>query len=190
MTDAAFDEWCRRLAASDRSAYEAVFREMYEPLVRYTTSITRSTATASDIVQDVFVRLWEKRDSLDPSQSLEAYLYRAVRNRAYNLHRNRRTRSGKEEDIQDEPVGHLSKPPSPDDAVDARDLEDRLHDWIADLPDRQREALELSRFRGLSHEDVAGIMDISPRTVNNHIVRALRSLRERIRTYEPSLLDA
>ena len=74
--------------------------------------------------------------------------------------------------------------------MDARDLEDRLHDWIADLPDRQREALELSRFRGLSHEDVAGIMDISPRTVNNHIVRALRSLRERIRTYEPSLLDA
>jgi len=190
MTDAAFDTWCRGLAASDRSAYEAVFREMYQPLVRYTASITRSTASASDIVQDVFVRLWEKRTSLDPSKSLEAYLYRAVRNRAYNLHRNRRTRSGKEEDVQDEPVGHLSKPPSPENAVDARDLEDRLDVWIAELPDRQREALELSRFQGLSHEDVAEIMGISPRTVNNHIVRALRALRERIRMYEPSLLDA
>ncbi|PEN10953.1 RNA polymerase subunit sigma-70 [Longibacter salinarum] len=190
MTDVSFDEWCRRLKESDRSAYEQVFREMYEPLVRYTCSITKSRASASDIVQDVFVRLWETRSSLDPSQSLEAYLYRSVRNRAYNLHRNRRTRSDKEDDVQSEPVGHLSKPPAPDDAVDARNLESHLETWISELPDRQREALELSRFQGLSHEDVAEVMEISPRTVNNHIVRALRSLRERIRTYEPSLLDA
>jgi RNA polymerase sigma-70 factor (ECF subfamily) len=190
MTDEVFADWCRRLTESDRSAYEAVFREMYEPLVRYACSITKSRASAGDIVQDVFVDLWESRSALDPSQSLEAYLYRSVRNRAYNLHRNRRTRTDKADDVQDEPVGHLSRPPSPDDAVDARDLEERLKAWIDDLPERQREALELSRFQGLSHEDVAEVMEISPRTVNNHIVRALRSLRERIRTYEPSLLDA
>ncbi|HHP7237036.1 RNA polymerase sigma-70 factor [Longibacter sp.] len=190
MNDVSFDEWCRRLTESDRSAYEQVFREMYEPLVRYACSITKSRASAADIVQDVFVRLWESRSRLDPSQSLEAYLYRSVRNRAYNLHRNRRTRSDKQEDVQTEPVGNLSRPPSPDDAMDARDLERHLEAWIDELPNRQREALKLSRFEGLSHEDVAEVMEISPRTVNNHIVRALRSLRERIRTYEPSLLDA
>ncbi|MFB6272415.1 MAG: sigma factor-like helix-turn-helix DNA-binding protein, partial [Salinibacter sp.] len=50
-------------------------------------------------------------------------------------------------------------------------------------------ALVLSRFDGLSHEEVADVMDISPRTVNNHIVRALKHLRGRIRDYEPNLLD-
>jgi len=190
MTDAAFDEWCRRIVESDRDAYEEVFRAMYAPLVRYAASITRSKASARDLVQDVFVSLWESRRTLDPTQSLEAYLYRAVRNRAYNEYRNRRTRSDKERDIRDEPVGHLSAPPDPDDAVDAQTLQKNLEVWIAELPERQREALTLSRFQGLSHDDIAEAMDISPRTVNNHIVRALRSLRERVRTYEPSLLDA
>ena len=190
MTDAAFDEWCRRIVESDRDAYEEVFRAMYAPLVRYAASITRREASARDLVQDVFVSLWESRRTLDPTQSLEAYLYRAVRNRAYNEYRNRRTRSDKERDIRDEPVGLLSEPPDPDDAVDAQTLQKNLEVWIAELPDRQREALTLSRFQGLSHDDIAEAMDISPRTVNNHIVRALRSLRERVRTYEPSLLDA
>jgi RNA polymerase sigma-70 factor (ECF subfamily) len=69
-------------------------------------------------------------------------------------------------------------------------LDRRLRRWIDDLPDRQREALSLSRFEGLSHEAIAEIMDISPRTVNNHIVRALKSLRQNVHAYEPGLLDS
>jgi RNA polymerase sigma factor (sigma-70 family) len=57
------------------------------------------------------------------------------------------------------------------------------------VADRQREALRLSRFDGLSHEEIAGMMEISPRTVNNHLVKALKHIRDQIRAYEPNLLS-
>jgi RNA polymerase sigma-70 factor (ECF subfamily) len=63
-----------------------------------------------------------------------------------------------------------------------------LHLWIKELPERQREALMLSRYHDLSHREIALIMRISPRTVNNHIIRALNHLNERIQTFEPAIL--
>ncbi len=191
MSDARpFDEWCRRLKASDRSAYAELFEAMYGPLFRYVRSITGTPDTAQDVTQDVFIRLWEVRDSLSPDQSLEAYLYRMARNRAYNHERNQRTRTEKEEDVREKTPAQPSPPTRPDTQARADQLEDRLWQWIGELTERQREALVLSRFDGLSHDEVADVMDISPRTVNNHIVRALKHLRGRIDDYEPDLLNA
>jgi RNA polymerase sigma-70 factor (ECF subfamily) len=67
--------------------------------------------------------------------------------------------------------------------MDADRLEADLRAWIKELPDRQREALTLSRFENLSHEAIAEVMDISPRTVNNHIVQALKKLRRWVRSH-------
>lgn len=184
-----FEEWCRRLKASDREAYAELFEATYEPLFRYVRSITRDGEAARDVTQDVFIRLWEARDGLSPDRSLEAYLYRMARNRAYNHERSQRTRTEKEEEVREQSVAQPASPTRPDAKVDAQRLEDRLEQWIDDLPDRQREALVLSRFDGLSHDEIAEVMEISPRTVNNHIVRALKHLREHIRDYEPDLLD-
>ena len=183
-----FDEWCRRLKASDREAYAELFDAMYEPLFRYVRSITASPEAARDVAQDTFIRLWEVRESLSPDQSLEAYLYRIARNRAYNHERNRRTRDEKETEVRDQTAAQPAPPARPDDQAGADQLEDRLWQWIGELTGRQREALVLTRFDGLSHEEAADVMDISPRTVNNHIVRALKHLRGRIHDYEPDLL--
>lgn len=187
--DRPFDEWCRRLKASDRSAYAELFEAMYEPLFRYVRSITKSSEAARDVTQDAFIRLWEVRDSLSLDQSLEAYLYRIARNRAYNHERNQRTRAEKEETVRDRTPAQPASPTPPDAQAGAQQLEDRLWQWIGELTERQREALVLSRFDGLSHKEVAEVMDISPRTVNNHIVRALKHLRGRIDDYEPDLLN-
>lgn len=189
-SDSSFEDWCRRLRQSDREAYAAVFDAMHAPLFRYVRSITNDASAARDITQDVFVKLWESRRSLDPDQSLKAYLYRTARNRAYNHERNRRTRTDKEDDVRADSPAQPAPHTAPDEAVDARMLDRRLRRWVDDLPDRQREALSLSRFEGLSHEAIAEIMDISPRTVNNHIVRALKSLRQNVHAYEPGLLDS
>jgi RNA polymerase sigma-70 factor (ECF subfamily) len=77
----------------------------------------------------------------------------------------------------------------PDSGVDASDLTARLKEWVNELPERQREALMLSRFQGLSHREIADIMAISPRTVNNHIMRALHYLQNQILAFEPTLLE-
>lgn len=179
-TDEQFTAWCRRIKASDRDAFKAVFDALHDPLARYALQITGRTDTAQDIVQYAFTTLWEMREDLDPGESLEALLFRIVRNRAYNTQRNRRTRESKHDELQrdSEPV----QPTAPN-RIDADRLASDLRTWIDDLPERQREALTLSRFENLSHEAIADVMEISPRTVNNHIVRALKKLRQWVRSH-------
>lgn len=184
-----FTVLCRRLKASDREAFERLFRALHDALFRYVRSLTTTSAVASDITQDVFVSLWEARDRLDPSRSLEAYVYRMARNRVYNYQRNERTHANKRAEMYAAAAPGEHHAPVPDAALHADVLESNINAWIEALPERQREAFVLSRFNGLSHDDIAAVMEVSPRTVNNHIVSALKTLRARIRAFEPSLLD-
>lgn len=184
-TDEQFETWCRRIKDSDRDAFEALFHALHDPLARYALQITGRTDAAQDIVQYAFTELWDMRTSLNPEESLEALLFRIVRNRAYNKERDRRTRASKHDAIgrEAEPVT-----PEPGAQLDADLLESNLRQWMKELPERQREALVLSRFEGLSHDAIARVMDISPRTVNNHIVRALKRLRRRVNAHHSGLL--
>lgn len=183
-TDEQLREWCRAIKASDREAFTKVFDALHDRLARYALQITGQKTTAQDVVQQAFTSLWDMRTSLTPEESLEALLFRIVRNRSYNYKRDRRTRASNHEILQRD-----TEPAEDDPAanMDADRLEDNLRRWISDLPDRQREALVLSRFEGLTHEEVAEVMDISPPTVNNHIVRALKKLRRKVRSRHPDL---
>ena len=175
---------CRRLKASDREAFEAVFRLLRNDLIRYVRSIVRDDMTAHDLVQDVFVALWGLRESLDPSQPLKAYCYRMARNRAFRHLRDERLHAEKHVLIGREATAGPGGP-DPDAELDAPVLARRLRAWIEALPERQREALVLSRYHELSHRDIASVMEISPRTVNNHIMRALEHLHEQAEAFEP-----
>lgn len=174
---------CRRLQASDRDAFEAVFRLLRQELVRYVASIVRDGSTAHDLVQDVFVALWGLRETLDPALPLKPYIYRMARNRALRHLRDERTHARKEEQLRRDDGGPAA---SPEAHLDRAVLRRALHRWIAALPERQREALLLSRYHQLSHREIAAVMDISPRTVNVHIVRALAHLHERLEAFEPA----
>jgi RNA polymerase sigma-70 factor (ECF subfamily) len=187
-TPADFATLCRRLKASDREAFERVFRTLHDAVFRYIRSLTTTSAVAADITQDVFVRLWEARDRLDPSRSLEAYVYRMARNRVYNHQRDQRTHAHKRAQMQ-AATAESEQRWLPDTQLHADVLASNINEWIEHLPKRQREAFVLSRFNGLSHHEIASVMDVSPRTVNNHIVSALKTLRAHIRAFEPSLLD-
>lgn len=180
---------CRRLKASDRDAFERVFTALHDALFRYVRSLTNTQAVAADITQDVFVSLWEARERLDPSRSLEAYVYRMARNRVYNHQRDQRTHADKHAEMQAVTALDENGAPLPDAKLHSDVLEKNIKSWIEDLPERQREAFVLSRFNGLSHDEIAAVMDVSPRTVNNHIVSALKTLRDHVRAFEPSLLD-
>lgn len=179
-----FASWCRRLAASDAAAFEELFRATHGTLVRYAATFTRDDAAAGDLVQDAYVRIWERRTDLDPNRSLKALLYRTVRNLALNRVRDRQTRR----DLLTDYEPDVYREPTPDAHTEGNELRQRLHAWIDALPERQREALSLSRFEGLSHDEIADVMDVSPRTVNNHLVKALKYLRDCTASYEPSLI--
>lgn len=177
-----------RLAASDRDALESVFRELSEPVFRYVAGMVEDEAAARDITQDTFLRLWSARDELADVESLTAYVFRVARNRVYNRERDERTRRDRRSRAAAEAAAHSGTPAEPDESMDARRLGELLQGWIDDLPDRQREALVLSRRDALSHEEIGDVMGISPHTVNNHIVSGLEKLRRRARRERPDLL--
>jgi RNA polymerase sigma-70 factor (ECF subfamily) len=169
------------LRRGDESAFHALFDRLYGPLRGYARALAGDDATGDDLVQEAFVRLWDRRAALSDDTPLAGYLYRTVRNLAFNHRRDVATRRR----LLDDPAATESAAapgalPAPDAALQSADVSARLLAFVADLPPRQREAIELSRMQGLSHQDVAAAMGCAPRTVNNHLVAALSTLRRRL----------
>jgi RNA polymerase sigma-70 factor (ECF subfamily) len=174
-----------RVGTGDEEAFEDLFRRLSEPVFRFVCGMVQDEALAHDITQDTFAKLWSIRDRMDAVDSLRAYLFRMARNRVYNHQRDQQVRRDNEEHLRD--AHPNASPPPPDQALDADMLRSLLEQWIGELPDRQREALALRRQNNLSHDEIANIMDVSPNTVNNHIVRAMRRLRSRLHDHRPDL---
>lgn len=185
--DALLTGWCRRIRQGDEGALEAVFRTQRDPLVRRVAALLGGdVATAHDVVQETFVRLWSHRDRLDPERSLAGWLHRTARNLALNRIRDTGTRA---ELLAEREAPGPARLERPDEALDRREFSRQMEGWLAELPDRQREAVRLTRFEGLDHREAAEAMDCSPRTVNNHLVRALRTLRACMDRYLSEGLD-
>lgn len=178
----AFAAWSRRLCRSDQTAYTELFRATYDPLYRYAWYFTHDQEVAYDVLQEVYLKLWQIRERIDPARSLKALLYQMVRNTALNqLRYDKRHAADPLDDMLYEP----SSTPQHATDLDTEDLESEMEIWIAELPERRREAFMLSRYQGLSHAEIARIMDLAPKTVNNHIVLALQHLRERLLAHQP-----
>jgi len=178
LTEKEIEILALEISRSNRSAFDRLFRCFYTPLVQFAFRFTRDKDAACDIVQEAFISLWNNRQTLDPDQSLQAFIYKIVRNRALNYLRDY---SAKTVELNDS-VHNLKTDTK---QIDSNEhLKVKFREWISELPDRQREAFKLSRYDGLDHEEIAGVMSVSVKTVNNHIVEALRKLRNSYDTYK------
>lgn len=145
------------------------FDLFHDPLYRYAAGIV-SREDALDVTQEVFVQLWEMREALAIRVSLQSLLYRMTRNRALNVRRKLK-RVELPGELPDAPV---FEPES------TEALQRAMRKWLAELPPRRAEAFTLSRYHDLSHEQISRIMGLSVRTVQTHVVHALRDLRGKL----------
>lgn len=194
--DPRFVEWSRRIRASDQNALAELFRACCGDLRRYVRSFGIDGPTADDLVQESFVRLWDRRRSIDTKRSLRAYLFVTIKNLAINADRRIRTRRRVHASLADAagasaetPAEASAREANPDDMADADLLQSHLNAWIHDLPERRREAFVLSRYGGLSLNEIAAVMNISAKTVEQHITHALKELRRRLHELDPDLLN-
>ena len=164
------------IARGDRGAFESMFREHYAPLVHFAEAMLRSREAGEDIVQEVLLNLWRQRETLRIDDSLRAYLYRAVRNRALNSVRNNRVRREAVPWL----VHESPEPAASEAGLLEGELETAARAAIAQLPPGCREIFELSRFKGLRYAEIAERRGISIKTVETQMGRALRILRERL----------
>ena len=173
-------DWVEGLKSDDPEVFEDLFRTLYEDLVSYAQTIVRRETVAEGVVQEVFLRLW-KREGWEPSDDVTAYAYRAVHNQSLNTVRDRRPR----EEEPESPSEHALQAYVPaDQQLHTDQLRDAIEQTIADLPDRRRQIFLMSRRHDLTYAQISEVFDISERTVETQIRRALQALRECVAEYE------
>ena len=176
------DDLVRRLRRSDQRAFSEIFDALHAPVLRYVQRILRDEDESYDVLQDVFAKLWEGRKNLKVHSSLKALIYRMARNRALNvLRKNDRMVAQSEIEAFPEVV---DPSPSAETFYSVDQLSERITGWISALPPRRAEAFVLSRYHDLSAAEISHLMNLSRRTVETHILHALRDLRAQLNTFE------
>ncbi len=164
----------------DAASIEALFRAHYSRLCDFVNCYVRSPETASDLVQDLFVHLWERCDAGDVPLLTTAYLYTAARNRALKHLRHRRVVARWAERVASAP---LPTGPQADERLRTREMAEAIRRAIDALPDRCRQIFLLSREKYLSYAEIAEVLGISVETVETQMWRALKSLRKSLAPY-------
>jgi RNA polymerase sigma-70 factor (ECF subfamily) len=173
-------ELLARLRQGDDDAYASLFREHYSWLVLSATRLLGDRALAEEVVQDVMLELWRRRETIVLTGPLRAYLHQSTRNRALNHLRHGRTVR------QSEPyVRPPSGAPHADSRAISRELQEATRVAMTELSEPQREVFELSRVDGLTYPEIARVLAISVKTVEARMGRALRHLRERLAPWLP-----
>jgi RNA polymerase sigma-70 factor (ECF subfamily) len=165
-----------RIRAGDQSAFDALYITYFSDLWRVTNRLVRSADVANDIVQDVFVSLWEHREVWTVRTTVRAYLYGAVRHRVSSRFRHEGVRARMREMVADELPGMGQPPISPEEHVTATDEEGVVRLAIRELPERQRLALALW-LDDLTLGEIAAIMDISSVAVWKLLTKAKQAVR-------------
>lgn len=174
------------LRKGDKETFEQLFHENYKNLVLYAKKFVMDTEIARDLVQDIFIYLWEKRQKLTINKSLSSYLFRAVRNASINhLKRESNKENYVKEFLINLNAGSYKTSASEDvhELVVHKDLSERIETIIETLPEQCRNIFKMSRFRGMKNKEIAEIYSISPRTVETQIYRALKVLKENLSPY-------
>ncbi len=153
--------------------FENLFRRYRPGLIHFAMNILKSRPDAEEIVQEMFMAIWEKRENLEFNDGLKSYLFTGVKNRCLNFIKKSKLPFS---DMPDElPVP--SKDASASEHMESIETEKKVHDLINQLPTKCRQVFLLSRMHEMSYKEIADIMDIAPKTVENQIGIALKFLK-------------
>lgn len=160
----------------DRVAFATIYNRFYSALYIHALYRLKDKTEAEDLVQDLFIHLWNRRDSLIVT-NISHYLYASVRNRILDIIAHRAVESKYMSTL---PAAIVVENCIADHRLRERQLADIISREIASLPPKMREVFELSRIHNLSHKEIAQKLGISEHSVRSHVKNALRILRGRL----------
>lgn len=170
------------MASFDKATFEQLFRKHFKTLCYFALRYVKDADTAHEIVQESFLSLWEKRESIDPERSVTSYLSTSVRNKCLNHLRDTKKFSDELLSVENLPQDafyeqHIS--------LNAAEIATRIRLATSELPEKCREVFELSRNEHLKYEEIAQRLNISVKTVETQISKALAHFRIRLKEFMP-----
>ncbi|GAF05641.1 RNA polymerase sigma-70 factor [Saccharicrinis fermentans] len=170
-------ELLQRLSLGDESAFQEIFMRYYQQLVVFANKMVYDLDQSRDLVQEVIVHFYEKRDHIEIHTSLKAHLYQSVRNRCLNyLKREQTIRNHHSRIFEERKESHQEFL----DLMEEAELENKIFNIIHALPKQCQKIFEMSRFDGKSNADIAEELSISKRTVETQISNALKKIRAKL----------
>lgn len=178
-------ESLKALKEGDETAFEMIFKTYYEPLCNYAFTFLLDRDEAEEMVQSSFINVWEKRESIAIETSLKSYLYRAVRNGCLNALKHAKIkRKHADETVFTSDRSYEAVTQS----VISSELDQKIGDALMALPEQCRLVFKMSRFEELKYSEIAEQLNISVKTVENQIGKALKIMREQLKEYLPILI--
>ena len=174
-----------RLRNGDEKVFEKIFRTYYERLCNYANTFLNDIDEAEEMVQSAFLTVWEKHEQIEIHTSMKSYLYRSVYNGCLNRIKHNKVRSEYGSHYKSQ-ANMFSGDAS--EGVVEDELETLMKDAIELLPQQCRMVFKLSRLENLSYKEIAEQMGISVKTVENHMIKALKTLRENLKEYLPLII--
>jgi RNA polymerase sigma-70 factor, ECF subfamily len=168
-----------KIKTGDEKAFETIFRHYYPHLCLYATQLLKNDSAAEEIVQELFLRVWEKRKETEIETSLKNYLFRAVKNHCLNYIKHNKIKRNYSQKILAE-----TESVTPSDNFETQtELFQKIEESIAELPEKRQEIFRLNRQEGLKYREIADKLNISIKTVETQMGLAIKTLREKLRDF-------
>ena len=175
-----------RILQGDELAFEKIYR-LYSPrLYGKLLRLLKSVPQTEEILQDVFLKIWEYRASIDPEKSFRAFLFKIAENKAYDFFRKAaRDKKLEAELIALSTLNYMAL----EEFVADDEKSVLLENAINKLPPQRQQVFRLCKLEGKSYKEVSELLGISLSTISDHIVKATKSIRDHLESYNSALLD-
>ena len=167
------------MKAGDRESFNQVFRHYYSQMVRFCIRYVADSDIASEIVQDLFVKLWTNREKISFTTSFESYMLTSVRNSAITyINKERAHGEANLRVVSDESDNN-----DPSETLQSNNLEESYRQILKDMPEKRREVFLASRYDGLKYSEIAEKLGISQKTVEAQMTAAIKQLKDGLKPY-------
>lgn len=169
-------EFIRKLRQSDKKAFTSLYELYWRKVYNFSRLYLYNQSVAEEVVQEVFVKIWEKRELIKENENFKGLLFIITRNLIFNRHK----KNVNEEVYKITVLSAMEESYDPEEEIEARSLSEYIDKLIEELPPRRREIFNLSRRKHKSYKEIAEILHISEKTVENQISEAIRYLKKNV----------
>ncbi len=173
------DKLTYRLKKGEKEAFQELFNLYAPKIYRFAVSYLKNKSDAEELLQDVFLKIWEKRENLDPAQNIKAYLFKITVNSIYDFVRKKNIEKA---------FSDFSKHNYPSGSESSwheiiwNEMLSKLDHLVSKMPDQRRKIFTLSKEDGLTNQEIAQKLNLSKRTVENQLYRAIHFLKEQLKS--------